>query len=403
MKRFYIVLFFLLSVVLLLIYNVREEKKLQFTEQQPPAKNGVIQQFEKKLEGKLAWEVSFENGFDATNTGLIAKWDAFIRENNAHISNYTRDVFDAQGNYLYGGGGNFEEGSVTLLSEVIATQDMFEGTRNRLSELEAKSNLTDDEKMSLEGLRRTAKLEPVQQKTIKLMNFVIIFKKEKEQDLKKLLDESVGSKANDYLQQFLNFLQSKEEHQSVENRDNVAWTPDIGYLDTYQYNALLRDKVDVFRWYVKPLGSSLENGYEHDAFLYYNASANNGTYLTRDVDFWGYPICAGGWNSNLNHKYLDTRFLDNWGFEGSSNEIQYSIGTAFAYFLNKNIDYWTIMRMRNGDATTDFAKVQAQKSYQIVSGCSTIPYAFCIYGSAKATVLPFPSSSNVPGYRPWSF
>ena len=139
--------------------------------------------------------------------------------------------------------------------------------------------------------------------------------------------------------------------------------------------------------------------YEHKVYLY---NYDRKTYL--DGTSTAYPHCypnavyaVTSW-PGTSYPYLDTRFSA--GFTSCEiDELSYTIGAAQANVLLPNRDYFTYIRLANGNDTTDKFKLQAQVGYRNPSSCYT---TWC---SAKYKIYNLiPSwSTAVPGTQSWGF
>lgn len=98
------------------------------------------------------------------------------------------------------------------------------------------------------------------------------------------------------------------------------------------------------------------------------------------------------WSSNMPKDYFDTNFLD------KANELNIAVGTSDARLLRPNVVYWTLVRTRLGNASTDRGKVQGQRGDRLPSICHR---PACIFPDATARLLPAWRHS-VPGFSEWT-
>jgi len=98
------------------------------------------------------------------------------------------------------------------------------------------------------------------------------------------------------------------------------------------------------------------------------------------------------WASNLPRKYNDTRWLD------SDNEPTYTVGTADAFKLQAGKTYFTLMRTKAGNASTDRGTLVGQIGRRVIGFCYS---TWCIDPRASE-VLVSPWDVPVPGARLWA-
>lgn len=96
--------------------------------------------------------------------------------------------------------------------------------------------------------------------------------------------------------------------------------------------------------------------------------------------------------SNLPRKYWDVRVFD------SGNELNFAMGSADARRLVAGTQYWTYIRSKPGNASSDTAKISAQRGHRWPSFCYS---TWCIYPDATNHVVPAWAFS-VPGNYWWS-
>jgi hypothetical protein len=135
--------------------------------------------------------------------------------------------------------------------------------------------------------------------------------------------------------------------------------------------------------------------YEHDFFLN-NYSNNRGTYLSREVNRFGFPVCS--WSSNFPSAYLDTRFFDENDWDYDDPEVAYTIGCGNAFAIRGNKSYFTYMRVAKGDVNYDKGKLNAQDGTQIPVNCTSVWCSF----STQNEKLVSAWNVRVPGLTYWS-
>ena len=85
--------------------------------------------------------------------------------------------------------------------------------------------------------------------------------------------------------------------------------------------------------------------------------------------------------------YRDTPFAD------SEDERVYTVGTSRVTHLDPSVAYFSYFRTKNGNASSDKAKVVAQRGQRIPSFCDS---TWCIF--AKSSVIYFNGwTLSVPG------
>lgn len=190
-----------------------------------------------------------------------------------------------------------------------------------------------------------------------------------------------------------------QQNDYIELRNGISWVPDVGRVRAYNssYGTNNRFVYHQFKWSEKrrPFGNWYT--YEHDFFLNdYPESTLPGTYLSKAVNYWGFPLVSY-WSSNLPYAYLDTRYLDDFGVQGSNYELAYTIGSGNAHSIHENKWYYTYLRMRKGSANRDNAKLNAQLGTQIPVGSTSVWNSF---GVANY-LLVYAWNISLPGTTYW--
>lgn len=190
-------------------------------------------------------------------------------------------------------------------------------------------------------------------------------------------------------QDMLQNLNSKEDDEPLDERAVRVWMPNIGNITSgdrssttrYVYQrARWQNRSPFQRWYT----------YEHDFFLN-NYSNNRGTYLSRDQNSQGFPICT--WTSNLPAAYLDTRLKD------PASEVAYTIGCGDAYRIKTQEWYTSTIYVRKGDVSRDVGKLNAQLGTQIPVGCTSV---WCSFAVETQRLVPA-WGVNLPGTHYWYY
>lgn len=98
------------------------------------------------------------------------------------------------------------------------------------------------------------------------------------------------------------------------------------------------------------------------------------------------------WGSNLPRDYLDT------GFRDSSSEPSRTVGSADATRIAANKNYFTSIRTKLGNSSTDTAKLQGQRGHRSPSWCHI---TWCVFADATEPLVPA-WQYMIPGSVRWT-
>lgn len=178
------------------------------------------------------------------------------------------------------------------------------------------------------------------------------------------------------------------------------WSPTLGriYVQPSTYGTGNRFVTNYMSWYENKFGA--DHGYEHDFFLNNSeqSSLGPGTYLSRERD-GTYPeveYASTSWPAS-SKPYLDTRFQD------GDVEISYTIGMVHADEIAANDrEYFTYIRVKEGDADQDNAKLVAKRTTRNRLVCPRNPDQWCMFESESQEIFPA-WQLPIPLRKEWGF
>lgn len=100
----------------------------------------------------------------------------------------------------------------------------------------------------------------------------------------------------------------------------------------------------------------------------------------------------GYWASNLPSAYLDTQFAD------GSSELNYTVGSAYARGIQAYTTFYYRIDIKNGNSTSDTAKVQGQLGERNPDWCYS---TWCIYALQTEKLIPA-WEQTIPGTKSWT-
>jgi hypothetical protein len=188
---------------------------------------------------------------------------------------------------------------------------------------------------------------------------------------------------------------SATQEQANANVDENTWVPTSGKVVTAAATEGGRYVRQEMRW-SSVSGFGPESTYEHDFFLKNSAGAVRpaGTYLSRSETLIDRIPKVEYATSTLPRAYLDSRFGD------GNDEIAFTIGSAKASDIKANQTYSSYIRTKDGDATQDDGKLQAQLGHRTPSWCYT---TFCSFEDKQVPRVTLVRAWEVPvpGVKTW--
>ncbi|HEU4714823.1 MAG TPA: hypothetical protein VFS76_24900 [Pyrinomonadaceae bacterium] len=187
---------------------------------------------------------------------------------------------------------------------------------------------------------------------------------------------------------------SSPQLQAVATVAENTWVPTSGKIVTGGASEGGRYVRQEMKW-TNVSGFASDSTYEHDFFLK-NSSGEvrgPGTYLDRSQAFDGMPKVEYA-ASDLPRAYLDTRAMD------KGDEIAFTIGSAAASDIKPNVTYMSYIRTKDGDASQDDGKLQAQLGRRRVPGCYTTWCSFENEQVPRVNIVPA-WQVPVPGVKSW--
>lgn len=357
MKKFVVFLMVLVAIISLLITGCKEKEQITINEEQ------------------FIIEVSFVDSVKATDE----MWQHIIDVASGNVQQIEFTMLNQQGKGLASGGKTFQDNQKLTINQL--KKNIFDEMKSNdfLSEKNAKESGIVDQK-SLESIaqqRENLRRHIEQYADIRFTKLTLFVTQSSYKALSLMDDIKVYISNRDFRP-----LQSHY-------RDSYTWTPDQGKVTTMQYGSTKRQVYSEFKWFNKPF-SVFGYTYEHDFFLnnYATSSLGFGTYLLRNTNGSGFPICT--WATNMPNAYLDTRLCDENSFQGTSNEVPYTIGCGEGYNLAKNIVYWTQILTDNGNTNIDNGKLTAQAGTQVPVGCTSV---WCSFSYQQ---IPIIGAWNIP-------
>lgn len=203
-------------------------------------------------------------------------------------------------------------------------------------------------------------------------------------------EEEILEFSNKFDQVEISSLREQEKHKlELNSRElNSDWLPDLGVVETRDYDSSQRYLLQGFKWYNNPFADG--ETYEPDFFLdNYNVGDRKGTYFSRR-NYGSFPAFSYA-ASNLPDAYVDTRFSD------SSNEVAYTIGCGDANNIDTDETYYTYLRLGKGDVDFDQAKLSGQLGEQRPYGCVS---TWCSFSTGIEKIIPA-WDLDVPSTRYW--
>ncbi|MCA1633837.1 MAG: hypothetical protein LC802_08990 [Acidobacteria bacterium] len=183
--------------------------------------------------------------------------------------------------------------------------------------------------------------------------------------------------------------------QAATNVDENTWVPVSGRIITAPSSAGGRYVEQQMKW-SNVSGFGPNSTYEHDFFLKNSAGTvrGPGTYLDRsETRIDRIPIVAYA-TSNLPRAYLDSRFKD------GTDEIAFTIGCAKASDIKVGETYTSYIRTKDGDASQDDGKLQAQLGHRTPSWCYDTLCSFEDEQVSRVVIVPA-WEVPVPGVKAW--
>jgi hypothetical protein len=159
------------------------------------------------------------------------------------------------------------------------------------------------------------------------------------------------------------------------------WVPYLGESNIYVNTSYERFTHQKVYWRAKTASvffDDIYDTYEHQTVFYdYDDDA-----FARDA--------SGYYDSNFPDPYLDTQALNNWGFAGSPDEPDISVGSYDPNEFAESTWYYYIAKLKNTSTTNSMYKITAQEGTNY--GCGKN----CVYGNTSAVLIPFKSQFKAP-------